>query len=236
MKKALLAILMFSSFLFFCSNKDDKKSSPDEQDTTAATPQDGFLFEVFLDTTSSEIERTAAEYLKAVLLDGDYKKATEYLCRSNLDLIENDSVVQFLFFGKTNPEWNEQRVFRFEITRKYIPVIAGFNEITRMKLVSCDSICRLEYQALGPLVIRNIFDAALGVGGRAKFDTYVDSSVTIDKKREYYDYAFSRLAKMADSLDFSTRLATDTLILINEDDGWKVCREARRGWDIFKAL
>jgi hypothetical protein len=105
-----------------------------------------------------------------------------------------------------------------------------------MELISCDSVCRLEYKALGPLVIRNIFDAALGDGGRAKFDTYVDSNVTIEKKREYYDYAFSRLTKMADSLDFSKRLATDTLILINEGDGWKVCREGRRARDIFRAL
>jgi hypothetical protein len=235
-KRALLSIVILSSFLLFCSDKDDEKTSSNGQDTLAATQPAAFSFEVYLDTASNDIESTAAQYLKAVLLDGDYKKATEYLCRSNLDLIENDSVVQFLFFGKTNPEWSELQDFRFEITRQYIPVVARFNDITGIRLISCDSICLIEYRAIGPLAIKGIFDAALGEGGRAKFDSFVDSNIALDEKREYYDYAFARLAKMADSLDFSTRLATDTLILIEEGDGWKVCRQAWRSWDIFKAL
>jgi len=235
-KRSLLAIMIISSFLLYCSNKDDEKLSSERQDTLETTQQVMSSFEVYLDTVSNDIEKTAAQYLKAMLLEGDYKKASEYLCRSNLDLIENDSVVQFLFFGKTNPEWDELQAFRFEITRKYIPVVAGFNEITGMKLISCDSVCQIEYRAIGPLAIKGIFDAALGEGGRFKFDGFVDSNVALDEKREYYDYAFTRLAKMADSLDFSTRVATDTLILIEEEDGWKVCREARRSWDIFKAL
>ncbi len=236
MKNALLAIMIISSFLLYCSNKDDEKPSSGGQDTLTTTQQAMSSFEVYLDTVSNEIEKTAAQYLKAMLLDGDYKKATEYLCRNNMDLIENDSVVQFLFFGRTNPDWDELQDFRFEITRKYIPVVASFNEITGMRLISCDSVCLIEYRVIGPLAIKGIFDAALGEGGRFKFDSFVDSNIALDKKREYYDYAFDRLAKMADSLDFSTRVATDTLILIEEEDGWKVCREARRSWDVFRAL
>lgn len=236
MKRALLTIMILSSFLLYCSNKDDEKAAVDRQDTPESTQNEAFSLEAYLDTVSNEVEKTAAQYLKAMLLDGDYRNATEYLCRDNLDLIKNDSVVQFLFFGRTNPDWDEVQAFRFEITRKYIPVVASFNEITEMHLISCDSVCLMEYRVTGPLAIKGIFDAALGEGGRFKFDSFVDSNVTLVEKREYYDSAFARLAKIADSLDFSTRVATDTLIIIEEEDGWKVCREAQRSWDVFRAF
>jgi hypothetical protein len=167
-------------------------------------------------------------------MEGDYKESVEYLCSRNRELIRNDTFMQYAGFDADNPDWDSQTAFRYEMTREYIPVHASFNDVPRIKKISCDDTCLFEYDVTGPLLVINIFNAALGKQGKKTFDAVIDSSLPISEKRAYYDHAFKRLRHVADSMDYSKRLKTDTLKLIRENSEWKVCKDAETSFDIFR--
>lgn len=247
MHAAGLMILALSCVFVACTCGD--KGAPDsksghEQDSPNAGDSDyaevsalpsgrAFVLSTYMDTAAGEPERIAAGFLHAFLMQGDYLSALDFLCEANRGLVENDSVMRYVIYDRDNPAWDGSTRFRYELTRRYIPVLARFNDISLIRRLSCDSVCRLEYEVTGPLRILKLFQDALGENGKELFDTYVDSPVALEKKQEFYDYAFTRLTKMADSVDYIKLAISDTLLLIREGGAWKVCRQVASAPEIF---
>jgi hypothetical protein len=234
----IIAVLILG---FYCggNEKQSETDSPDvvpeKSDTTVQKSIDysNFTIDGYLDTVTSEPERVAALFLKASVKEGDYRSATNFLCEGNREIIRKDSLMDYIAYGKSNPEWDKLTELRYSITRRYIPVLAAFNDIPRIKTVSCDSICRIEYDVTGPLFVNKIFDQSLGENGKSRFDRMIDSSLDLSAKEDFYNYAFIRLEKIADSMDFYRRKISDTLILLKEEDKWKVCKIAETSFGIF---
>jgi hypothetical protein len=237
MKKAIL-IILFTLFLFLaCGGEDEQEGSNGKEaahESGEVTETAHFSIDAFIDTVSSAPDSVAALFLKNSIMEGDYRETLEYLCNSNRELIKNDTFMQYAGFGVDNPAWDSQTAFRYEMTREYIPVHASFNDVPRIRKISCDDTCLFEYDVTGPLLVINIFNAALGKLGKKTFDAIIDSNLSVSEKREYYNYAFKRLRHVADSMDYAKRLKTDTLKLIRENSEWKVCKEAETSFDIFR--
>lgn len=237
MKKAILLIL-FALFLFIACGDGDKKEGDTGREAVPETSEmidtARFSIDTFIDTVSMEPDSVAALFLKNSIMEGDYRETLDYLCSQNRELIKNDTFMQYAGFGIDNPAWDSQTAFRYEMTREYIPVHASFNDVPRIRKISCDDTCLFEYDVTGPLLVINIFDAALGRLGKKTFDAIIDSNLSVSEKREYYNYAFKRLRHVADSMDYAKRLKTDTLKLIRENSEWKVCKEAETSFDIFR--
>ena len=240
MFKKVFLFMLLTVFLLSCSGdkQDDAAGKPDKKDElesrVSLNMAKDFSIDVFLDTVKSEPLKIAGQYLKASLMQGDYKTAAEYLCRENRELLAGDSISDFIIYGKDNPEWDELQQLRYDITRRYIPVLAHYNNITRIEEVDCNEYCRVSYDITGPLLIMKMYSTAFGEGGKKLFDTYIDSNVTLQEKKEFYDWAFQRLETVADSLDYAKRMITDTLFIIKEDQQWKVARDGKNSLDLFR--
>lgn len=240
MHKKLVILILCTAFFLSCSGdkKDDSKAAlggmADSEKKISIKEKTDFSIEAFIDTVSSEPLRVSAAFLKASLMDGDYKAAAQYLCGENRNLLVGDSLSDFIIYGKNNPEWNDLTRLRYDITRRYIPVLARYNDITLIEEVDCKEYCRVRYDITGPLLILKMYDVAFGENGKKRFDTYIDSNVSLEQKMEFYDWAFERLEKVADSLDYAKRLISDTLFLIKENQEWKVARDAKNSLDIFR--
>ena len=240
MYKKLLILILSAALLLSCSGdkKDDSSQNPDNQAGSdykiSIQEQTDFSIDEFLDTVQNKPLQVSAAFLKASLMDGDYKSAAEYLCRDNRELLADDSLSDFIIYGNNNPEWDDLTRLRYDVTRRYIPVLARYNDITLLEEVDCGEYCRIKYEITGPLMILKMYNLAFGEGGKKRFDTYIDSNVTLQQKIEFYDWAFGRLEKVADSLDYTKRLITDTLFLIKEDQEWKVARDGKNSLDIFR--
>jgi len=234
-RNLLSGLLVIGLVFLACSKKNEKEESESAKtETVDEKAEQEFSIHVFIDTTKSAPAKIGAMFLKSSLLEGDYKGATDYLCRSNRETVARDSIAEYIFFGKNNPDWDSLTAFKFEITRRYIPVLAKMNEIRDIKQLYCKDSCLLEYNVAGPLFIKKMFEAALGEGGKQKFDTMADSNISIARKMDFYDHAFERLRFVTDSMDYPKRMDTDTLRLVKEDDGWKVCKQAKSSFDIFR--
>lgn len=237
MKYVRLTLILLAVFLFACSGDEEKQADVQHEspsDTSKQTEPEPFSIDEFIDTVSTAPDSVAALFLKKSIMEGDYEEAVSYLCRQNRELVSRDSFMQYVAFGKENPGWDSLTAFKYEMTRGYIPVHAALNDVPRIKRISCTDICLFEYDVTGPLLVINVFNAALGKLGKKHFDAVIDSNLTLAEKREYYDYAFKRLRHVADSMDFAKRLKTDTLKLIRENSDWKVCKEANNSFDIFR--
>ena len=240
MLKKVFLVLVLAALMLSCSGDkaDEKAAKPDEKKIADSRvpleDKEKFSIDVFLDTVKSRPLRVAGEYLKASLMEGDYRTAAEFLCKANRELLAGDSISDFIIYGKNNPEWDDVLKLRYDITRRYIPVLAHYNEITRIEEVDSADYCRVLYDITGPLLIMKMYNTAFGEGGKKKFDTYIDSNVSLEKKVEFYDWAFERLETVADSLDYAKRLITDTLFLIREDQEWKVARDGKNSLDLFR--
>ncbi|HEQ98672.1 MAG TPA: hypothetical protein ENO22_04950 [candidate division Zixibacteria bacterium] len=236
--KSMALILLSALVLFIACGGDDGKDADSGREAVPESEvkagADDFSIDRFIDTVSSASDSVAALFLKNSIMEGDYKEAAQYLCRQNRELISKDSLMQYVSFGAENPDWDSLTAFKYEIIRDYIPVHASFNNVPRIKRVSCDNTCLFEYDVTGPLLVINVFNAALGRLGKTIFDAVIDSSLSIAEKREFYVHAFERLRHVADSMDFAKRLKTDTLKLIREGSEWKVCKEAKTSFDIFR--
>lgn len=228
--------LLILALIFLACSKGDKKEKQEAEKTETRDEKiaQKFSIHVFIDTTKSAPAKIGALFLKSSLLDGDYRSAIEYLCQDNRETIAKDSFAEYIVYGKNNPAWDSLTAFKYEVTRLYIPVLARMNEIRDIKQLSCKESCLIQYSVAGPLFIKKLFDVALGEGGKKKFDTMVDSSMSLADKTKYYNHAFERLAFVADSVDFAKRMDTDTLRLVKENSGWKVCKDAKTSLDIFR--
>jgi hypothetical protein len=218
-RNLLVGLLIIGLVFLGCSKRNEKEESESAKtETMDEKAEQEFSIHVFIDTTKSAPAKIGAMFLKSSLLEGDYEAATDYLCRSNRETVD----------------WDSLTAFKFEITRRYIPVLAKMNEIRDIKQLYCKDSCLLEYNVAGPLFIKKMFEAALGEGGKQKFDTMADSNISIARKMDFYDHAFERLRFVTDSMDYPKRMDTDTLRLVKEDDGWKVCKQAKSSFDIFR--
>ncbi len=237
-----ILLVLCLAYLISCSGDQEEAENngstqePIVDDTSSQQTQirPKFSLEAYLDSVSSEPERAAASFLKYSVMDGDYLASMEFLCNKNAEMIRSDSMMRYVLYGQENPAWDDLTRLKFSITRNYIPVLAGFNDIRLIERIECDDECFLKYDVTGPLLVRKLYNAALGENGKQQFDTYVDNDLTIEDKRAYYDYAFQRLRHVGDSLDYAKRLISDTLRVIKEDGQWKVCREAQTAFDIFR--
>lgn len=235
-KYSIMGLLILALIFIACSKKDEnkeKQEAPKEETTTEKQAQK-FSIHVFIDTTKSAPAKVGAMFLKSSLLEGDYKNAIQYLCKDNKEIIAKDSIAGYIVNGKDNPDWDSLTAFKYELTRRYIPVLARMNEIRDIKQLYCKDSCLIQYSVAGPLFIKKLFDTALGEGGKTRFDTMVDSNMSLADKTKFYNHAFERLTFVADSMDFVKRMDTDTLRLVEEDSGWKVCKEAKSSFDIFR--
>lgn len=234
--KNSLLWLLITGLIFLACSKEGKKEQQESKKEETITEKEAreFSIHVFIDTTKSAPAKVGALFLKSSLLDGDYKSAIDYLCRENRETIAKDSLAEYIFYGKDNPSWDSLTAFKYEITRLYIPVLAGMNEIRDVRQLSCRDSCLIQYSVAGPLFVMKMFDAALGEGGKEKFDKMVDSSISLADKEKFYDHAFERLRFVTDSMDYAKRMQTDTLKLVKEESGWKVCKQAKSSIDIFR--
>ena len=182
-------VLILVIFFLACGSDEDKKSDAVSQaapDSISAA--DHFSIDDFISKASSAPDSVAALFLKKSIMEGDYQEAAEYLCQSNRDIIYSDTLAQYITLGKINPQWDSLTAFKFEMTRGYIPVHAYMNSIENLSKISCGKVCLFEYTVSGPLFVIKMFDAALGNLGKKTFDAVIDSNITIDEKRKFYQY------------------------------------------------
>lgn len=243
MLRFLVCLLMISFVLWGCSgDKSDQDISKDTGNDSAIATEavempdlSGFNINDYLDTVSAESDRIAGRFLKLSVLDGNYKEALELSCQSNRKIAENDSLAQYVIYGKNNPDWTEQQSFQYDLTRAYIPVIAKFNKIYYVRKLHCADSCLYEYKVGGPRYFNRLYKIALGDDGFSKFSSYLhNAEVPLKERKAYYEQAYEKIASISDHSDVVRIAEYDTLVLVRENNHWKVCKQAEDVREMFQ--
>ena len=243
MKKILISVLMIPLFILGCSGEKSEQENAEGHKTDSAKLAEeeempdlsGFTIDSYLDTATSESDRVAGRFLKLSVLDGNYKEALELSCRANREIAENDSIAQYVIYGKNNPDWTEQQSFPYDLTRAYIPVVAEFNKIYYVRKLRCADSCLYEYKIGGPRYFNRLFKIALGDEGFSKFSSYLhNTDVPLKERKAYYEQAYEKIASISDHSDVVRIAEYDTLVLVREDNKWKVCKQAEDVREMFQ--
>jgi hypothetical protein len=245
MRSVIASLLVLSVILLGCSQDTEPESQAEdnnrvtkttENDRETSQKQDAeFDIDVYIDTVKNPAGKLAGSYLKYSILEGDYKSAIELSCQNNREIAKQDTLAQYVIYGKNNPDWDPQIDFQYYLTRKFIPVAAAFNKIYYIEEIDCQDSCKFEYKTAGPRRFQRIFKTALGEVDADKFMKLVhDTNVPVSERRQFYEDAYEKIAGVVDYMDVIRIAEYDTLIVIREKGEWKVCREGDEVRELFQ--